>query len=30
VSYFMNRGFALIENILRMPEKKAMRKRGKA
>lgn len=30
VSYFMNRGFALIENILRMPEKKAARKRGKA
>jgi hypothetical protein len=30
VSYFMNRGFALIESILRIPAKTSTRKRGKA
>jgi hypothetical protein len=30
VSYFMNRGFALIESILRVPAKNSTRKRGKA
>lgn len=30
VSYFMNRGFALIESILRIPAKNSTRKRGKA
>jgi len=30
VSYFMNRGFALIESILRIPAKNSTRKRSKA
>lgn len=30
VSHFMNRGFALIESILRVPAKNSTRKRGKA